>query len=355
VGTGDALKDPVSFLATIEAWRKHVQPDAAFTGTGIAAYRQWRRVFGAHYRKMIGPFPARVPARVRVTHRVKLPGYTRERIVYRSAPHVLVPAYRLMPDGIRPGERRPGILAAHGHGNGKADITGTTPPQPSPYGRDFVKNHNYDYAVQAVRRGYVVIAPDWIPFGERALPPEYVRAGRDACDVALMGSSYFGHSILAHNIWDGMRAVDLLAADRRVDPGRLGVVGLSYGGTMTAHLLVNDPRLKAGVVSGYVSTVREDATSRVRAMNTCGAQHLPGLLLHGDLPEVLGLAAPKPMLCEMATHEDCFHYPDMRRAFVRLGRIYRAAGASDRLSADIFKGRHMWSGRKAWEFLDRWL
>jgi dienelactone hydrolase len=140
-----------------------------------------------------------------------------------------------------------------------------------------------------------------------------------------------------------------------VDPRRLGVIGLSYGGTMTSHLLVNDPRLRAGVVSGYVSTVRDDALSRVRAMNTCGAQHLPGLLRHGDLPEVLGLAAPKPMLCEMATHEDCFSFPDMRRAFARLGTIYRAAGAAGRLEADVFRGKHMWSGRKAWEFLARWL
>lgn len=355
MGSGEALTERVGFLATIEALRRHARPDTAFTGAGIAAFRRWRRTFATHYRKMIGPFPARVSARVRVTHRVKCAGYTRERIVYRSSPHVLVPAFRLIPDGLARGERRPGILAAHGHGNGKADISGAPPPSPSPHGKDFIRNHNYDYAVQAVRRGYVVIAPDWIPFGERSLPPDYVRGGRDACDVALMASSYFGVSLLAQNIWDGMRAVDLLAADPRVDPRRLGVIGLSYGGTMTTHLLVNDARLKAGVVSGYISTVRGDALSRKRAMNSCGAQHLPGLLAHGDLPEVLGLAAPKPVLCEMARQEDCFYFPDMQRAYARVGKIYRAAGASGRLAQDAFPGRHMWSGRKAWDWLARHL
>ena len=345
----------LSFLDTIEAWRSSWRPDCAFHGRTAGDFRKWRKAFSRHYTAMMGEWPRRAGPAVKVLRRWTKPGYRLEKIVYTSSPHVHVPAYRLTPAWLKVGQQVPGILAAHGHGAGKADISGMPLPKTTRNHLAFVQAHNYDYAVQAARHGYVVIAPDWIPFGERALPPNYIRTWRDACDVASMASLYFGISILTQNVWDGMRAVDLLSRDPHVDARRLGVIGLSYGGTMTSHLLVNDPRLKVGVVSGYVSTVREDALTRERTMNSCGAQHLPGLLRHGDLPEVLGLAAPKPMLCEVGTHEDCFHFPDMKRAFARLSRIYAAAGATDRLEADVFVGKHMWSGRKAWSFLEKWL
>lgn len=47
---------------------------------------------------------------------------------------------------------------------------------------------------------------------------------------------------------DARRAVDMLAARPDVDASRLGVVGVSYGGAVAAHLLGVEPRLKAGAL-----------------------------------------------------------------------------------------------------------
>jgi hypothetical protein len=124
---------------------------------------------------------------------------------------------------------------------------------------------------------------------------------------------------------------------------------------MTTHLVVNDRRLKAAVVSGYISTVRGDALGERGKGNTCGAQHVPGLLLHGDIPDVLGLAAPKPVLCEMGTEEACFHFPDMKKAYNHLRRIYRAAGCPERVSCQTFPTGHRWRGEKAWTWMEQWL
>jgi poly(3-hydroxybutyrate) depolymerase len=218
-----------------------------------------------------------------------------------------------------------------------------------------VHDLNYAYALEAVRRGYVVMAPDWCPFGERRPPDLWSRVGRDPCNVTNMGWQYFGRPLLTQNIWDAMRAVDVLMGHANVDRRRVGVIGLSYGGTMATHLLVNDRRIRAGVVSGYISTLRGDALNMRGKGNTCGAQHVPGLLLHGDLSDVLGLAAPKPVLFEMGRKETCFHFPDMMRAYRRVERIYRAAGAMDRIGKDVHPNDHMWSGRKAWDWLGKWL
>ena len=40
-------------------------------------------------------------------------------------------------------------------------------------------------------------------------------------------------SPLTQNLWDLARALDVLEAHPLVDPERIGVAGLSYGGTMT--------------------------------------------------------------------------------------------------------------------------
>jgi len=280
-------------------------------------------------------------------------GYVREKLVYRSSPGVRVPAYLLIPDGAGSGKRRPGILAAHGHGGGKSNVCGIRPARRGDAA--WVDQLRYDYAVQAVRHGYIVIAPDWLPFGERSVPAWWCRPGRDPCNIANLAFKYFGRILLTQNIWDGMRAVDLLARHPQVDARRLGVIGLSYGGTMATHLLANDARLRAGVVSGYISTVRGDALGRRGKGNTCGAQAVPDLLSHGDIPEILGLACPKPVLCEMGKKETCFHYPDMQRAYARVRAIYRAARVPEHLAVDAFSDDHRWSGRRAWDWLARHL
>jgi dienelactone hydrolase len=345
----------VNLYDTIQMWCKEWKPDCSFDGETERDFLTWRIAFRRHYRRCLGEFPKKVPLNIVVVETVDKGDYVREKVLFDSSWGVTVPAYVLTPKDIAPGEKRPGILAAHGHGNGKDDICGVTRERGDADAIRRIEALNYEYAVEAVRRGYVVIAPDWCPFGERRPPAWWCRAGRDPCNITDLAFQYFGRPLLTQSIWDGMRAVDVLCKRSHVDKQRLGVIGLSQGGTMTTHLLINDPRLKVGVVSGYLSTVRGDALNERGKGNTCGAQHVPGLLRHGDIPDMLGLACPKPVLFEIGKQETCFHYPDMMKAYRHLRRIYQAAGALDRLSVDVHPHDHRWSGKKAWRWLGKWL
>lgn len=345
----------VNLFDVLQFWLKNWEPDCEFDGTTPEDYKRWRMSFARHYRRCLGRWPEKVPLNLEVVSEEDKGDYVRRKVYYNSSFGVTVPAYVLEPKGLRKGQRLPAILAAHGHGHGKDDICGVTREQSDAEAVKGVEQLNYEYAIAAVRHGYVVIAPDWCPFGERRPPDSFVRQGRDPCNVMGMCWQYFGRPLLTQNVWDGMRAVDILVQHPNVDPRRIGVIGLSYGGTMSTHLLVNDRRLRAGVVSGYISTVRGDALTTRGQGNTCGAQHVPQLLLHGDIPDVLGLAVPKPVLFEMGEKETCFHYPDMKKAYGYLRRIYHAAGYPDRIAADVHPNDHMWSGRKAWDWLKKWL
>ncbi len=89
--------------------------------------------------------------------------------------------------------------------------------------------------------------------------------------------------------------------------------------------------------------------------NFCGAQYMPGLLTIGDIAEVAGLIAPRPLVAEIGAQDMCFVADDARRSYEQVARIYAAAGAPDRLEADFHPGGHVWSGRKSFDWFARWL
>ncbi len=337
----------------VNAWVAQEKSALVFAGKTRGDFERWRKQFAKRLRGYLGRVPERVPLDAEVLEKQDCGDYTREKVVFNTEKYASVVAYVLVPKELKPGERRPAVLACHGHGRGKADVCGVAA---SPEERKtLIEPLNYDYAVQFVRRGYVVIAPDWRGFGERQSPAAWARAGRDPCNVNAMAVAYLGYTLLALDIWDGMRAVDYLQSRPEVDPGRLGVAGLSFGGTMTTYLAALEPRLKVACISGYLSTIKGDALGMRGLGNFCGSQHMPGLLALGDIPEVAGLIAPKPLVVEMGEKDACFILADMQQAYAHLREIYAAAGAADRLTVDVHPGQHQWSGRVAFEWFDRWL
>jgi hypothetical protein len=330
------------------------KPSLPFPFTNPKAHPVWRRKFLAALRRELGTMPERVPLRPRVVERKDMGEYVREKVIVQTDRFMWMPAWMLIPKRSALRSRNgklPGIVAAHGHGFGKDPIAGETHARPDILKQ--IQQLNYDYGCQAVSRGYAVIVPDWRVFGERSDRIEWVRSYRDRCNVANLAVEYFGMHILGLNVWDGMRAIDYLQSRPEVDGRRIGCLGLSYGGTMTTYLTAFDPRIKVACISGYVSTL-ENAMG-LRLANFCGAQVMPGLAKYGDIPDVVLLAAPRPLCIEIGLQEDCFYAPDMLKAARYVQRGYKTIGAGERVIVDAFDGKHQWSGRKAWDWFARWL
>ena len=173
-----------------------------------------------------------------------------------------VPAYLLVPDSRRDRPPGPAVLACHGHGPGKSQVVGLT----------HTDMPNADYGLQLVRRGYVVLAPDLRCFGERL---DWNPEDHYACDTNLVHAAMAGWNPLAQNVWDLRRSLDVLEQHPLVDPARLGMVGISYGGTVTLFTAAVDARVAACVVSGYFSSWAE---SHKMPWNMCGSQILFGML-----------------------------------------------------------------------------
>ena len=157
---------------------------------------------------------------------------------------------------------------------------------------------------------------------------------------------------LTLNIFDMMRCVDYLETRPEVDPNRIGMMGLSQGGTMTTWTSAIEPRIKAADIIGYVNPWERFGINRA---NFCGSQTVPYIFKHFDTHDIAGLIAPRPLLLEMGVHDTCFPIENLLKGCEGVQRIYGAAGAEDKLWAEIHGGPHAFAGNKAFDFFDQYL
>ncbi|MEM3028133.1 MAG: alpha/beta fold hydrolase [Candidatus Bathyarchaeia archaeon] len=308
----------------------------------------WRSAFQSKLMELLGDWPEPSDLSPMTLERVDEGPFIREKIVINSEPSVGVPAYVLLPKDLKPDERRPAILCAHGHGHGKDDVVGITHGEERRVST--IKRLNYDYARQLTLRGYITMAPDWRGFGERRLGYDF--PGRDGCNVVFLKAILLGLNPLTLNIWDARRCIEYLKSRREVDGDRIGMMGLSYGGTLTLFTAALDEAIKVAVVSCYLNSFKAFALD---LGNFCGSQTIPRLLKYGEMWDCAGLIAPRPLLIESGIRDEGFPIEAARLAFSKLKEIYGILGVPERCEMDEFDGAHQFSGRKAFAWFDRWL
>jgi dienelactone hydrolase len=310
-----------------------------------ASFGPWRERLRERLAALLGPMPDAVPLDLEVVASEDCDGYRRDTVVFDTEAAMSVPAHLLVPhDRTAPGTA---VLAVHGHGAGKSMVCGIDGGDPAR--RAEIDEQRGDYAHRLARRGHVVLAPDLRGFGERVdpHPPD-----RYPCDWELVCATMAGVHPLARNLWDLQRCLDVLARHPLVDESRLGAAGLSYGATTTLFLAATDTRVRACLVSGFLSSWR--AAHEV-PWNMCGSQVLAGQL--GELEHVdLGcLVAPRGLAVETGTDDEIFPLTAARASMAALGRVYAHLGAPDHVEHDVFDGGHRWNGGRALDALERWL
>lgn len=323
-------------------WRLHLEavaPAERFPDDD-ALVAGWRGRARTRLQSLLPAEPQPVPLDIEVTDEARGDGYLRRRVVFDTELAMSVPAYLLVPDARVDGPPGPAVLAVHGHGPGKDAICAV------------VDHEHGAYAHQLAQAGFVVLAPDLRCFGERS-DPQWDEPAKYECDWNLVAATMAGRSPLAQNLLDMRRALDVLAAEPTVDGDRMGAAGLSYGGTITLFLAAIDPRVRAAVVSGYLSSWRAAHTV---PWNMCGSQVLPGMLGEIEHIDVAAAIAPRPLLVESGTDDVIFPVDAARATVAQLRRVYAVLGApADALVHDVFAGDHRWHGAHAIEFLQRWL
>jgi dienelactone hydrolase len=315
-------------------------------------FATWKSELLAKVIASLGTMPQKVPLNPQVVSEAVVDGLIRQRVVLDLEPGLSAPALLYRPE--KPTGKLPAILCCHGHGNfGKDSVMGL---RDRPEIEKEIRQFNYDYGLQMARAGFVTLAIDWRGFGERddrRMPnPINVVGSRDNCNMHFIRETLIGRTLLGMDIHDGRCAIDYLTSLDFVDPGRIGVMGLSFGGTMTTWLALTDPRLKAADIICYSDRFADFAMKRA---NFCGSQITPGLFDLCDVPDLHGLIAPRPLLVEIGKRDDCFLPESAMSCYREVEKIYIAAGAHEKLALDHFDGGHQWGGNLSASFFRRFL
>lgn len=276
--------------------------------------------------------------------RVQCSGYVRERVEWTTMDGMRMPVYVLIPDNSR--GARPGVVAIHGHGYGSREIVGLE-PDGSERG-DAPPGLHKDFAVALVKQGFVVAAPELLGFGDRRLP-EDIAAGPKQSSCARISAHLMmlSRSIGGVRVAETMQAVGYLTSRPEVKPEAIGCMGISGGGLVAAYTAALDERIRATVVSGYANTFRDSILTRMHCLDN----YIPGILRDAEMPELIGLIAPRSLLVESGEADRVFPRTGAVKAMDKLAMIYRAAGAEEALTADYFAGGHEISGAAAYEWL----
>jgi dienelactone hydrolase len=344
-GIADRRFDPVAFTRDLYAAALR---RLRFQAQTRAEAVSWQKNLRSKLTELVGGFPTeRVALRPVTLETRAFAGYRREKVVFDSRAGVSVLAYVLIPSNAKPVS--PVVICVPGHGRGVDDIVGI-----DDQGRDRTDKAGYqhDFAIQVAEAGMAAVAIEPLGFGcRRDAVTARKGLGTSACQPAAGGAMLVGETMIGWRVWDVMRTVDYIASRPDLDAARVGLMGISGGGTVTLFGTALEPRIRAAMVSGYLNTFEHS----IGSLSHCIDNYVPGILNWAEMHDVAGLIAPRPLFVESGERDNIFPIAASIDSFNRVREIYGVFGAADRVEHEVFADEHAFWGKRGIPFLARHL
>ena len=334
--------------AFLESLYREIRPEHAFKAESVDEWKRWRMDLRQAFLADLGidglDKPDLAP---KVLEETACDGYVRQRVRFTTFEHLDMLAYVLVPtDGKA---THPAVVACHGHGYGSREIVGLQPDGSVTRGDP---GYQKNFALSLVEKGFLVIAPEILGFGDRRLVEDKDEPlASSSCDRVSSYLLMMGRTMAGMRVAETMRTIDYLESRPDVDASRIGCMGISGGGLVCSFTAAVDERIGVAVVSGYANTFLDS----VLAMEHCIDNFVPGLVRHAEMPDLLSLIAPRPLLMESGTRDPIFPIKAFHQAHEQVRKAYALLGAEERLDTDVFEDDHRIWGVKAFPWLERWL
>jgi dienelactone hydrolase len=242
-------------------------------------------------------------------------------LVFESFDETTIPAYLFIPSGLDP---KPAIIVLHGHiwPEDQQGITQTS---------GIVDSYHNGVALELAKAGFITLALEFRGFGY--LGPQVKTDHRLVAYNAILGGSFY-KAILSKDI---KYAVDLLQSFDEVDPQRIAVTGVSYGGEMAVTYAALDERIKAVVFQGYGGMTGAQKGLDNSKQDMPHYYHMiPGHNNHLFQEDIFYLIAPRPMLGVRGDQD----YVKNEEFSEMVGKVYKIFNARQLFSFEIVPGGH---------------
>jgi len=272
-----------------------------------------------------------------------------ERIEFNTTPWFRVPGYFLTPKNVP--LPAPALVVFHEWGGPMlfgADRVVGAPCHPAVAEHRAIYTSGRALADWYAAQGYAALVIDAYHFGRRAprgiggLPAAYdpnnmgtqaiwnmQRALTELLYLGVRQLNWAGTTWMGVNYWDDSRCVDYLLSRPEVDGARIGCTGLSGGGWRTNIMAALEPRIKAAVSVGWMTT--SDAQ---QAYNVAGAIGtfclLPGVWNRMDVPDLIAMGAPKACMVVLGQDDQLVSPLGYREAARQMQAAFAWAGCPER-------------------------
>jgi len=343
----------------------------------------WKTIARAKVLKLLAFEPPSVPLNATVDASYEVDNVVTEVISYDMPYGPRARCFFLYPKNRKSGERLPAVIALHDHGGfkyfGKEKITAV--PNEPPILCEFKMKYygGRSWATELAKRGFAVLVPDAFLFGSRKIPVESLNEDfrrrfkglePDSREYIVEYNRLAGEleHIIAKTIfaagstWPGIfayedrRSVDYLLTRPEVDPSRIGCGGLSGGGLRTIFLAGLDPRIKCAVCVGFMSTIRDMLRNHIKCHTWM--LYVPHLSRYLDLPDLISLHAPAPLMVQYNIDDELYTLDGQRRADEKLRQIYTKMGFPENYYGKFYPGPHKFDlamQEDAFKWFERWL
>jgi hypothetical protein len=205
----------------------------------------------------------------------------------------------------------------------------------------------HGYARELVRNGFAVLAPMNLKGVERRNRIE--RLCRLA-DLSLPGIE----------LVRVQRLLDEVSGQPRIDRERIGMWGLSLGGLATMFWMPLEPRIKAGVCSGWFNHRRNKMVipdPRYSCFLDTKEEHafFNSWLLDMTDSDAASLICPRPLMIQTGKKDRIAHWPMVVEEFEAARRHYQKLGMAERMVLDLRDVGHETHVDSGIAFLRRWL
>ncbi|MFW6308605.1 MAG: alpha/beta hydrolase family protein [bacterium] len=327
------------------------EPKYKFSAETREELKKWQENFRAEYRELLGinQIAKRKNKDLNPVclDQTVLDDHLREEWKITSEPGYQIPFYILKPR--EQSGPLPLVLTPHGHGKaGKDTYAGIVHNESQ---RESIENGERDIAVQAVRQGYIAIAPDVRAFGETRLTKDIEEDNTSSCRTMQMHALLFGRTLIGERVWDMSRLIDFARESDDIDTSKIMITGNSGGGTVALHAAAIDTRITMAIPSSYFCTF-EDSIGSIRH---CECNYIPGVMNLGEMYDIASLIAPRPFLAVAGKNDQIFPIEGVKKAFKQLKKAYEVAGVPEHCELYIGDGGHRYYKERVWPFVDSYL
>lgn len=237
----------------------------------------------------------------------------------------------IVPKGLK--GKAPLVISMHGGGG-------------SPEVALFRGGANYHDMVRGgVKRGYVVFAPQHL-FSAEGFPKDI----RNRIDERMR---LVGTSLTAVEIAKITRSLDVILTRPEVDPQRVAMVGLSYGGYYALVTPALDTRIKVSVCSCYYG-VQEARYERDELSIPPDFKFKDRFTLFRD-SDIAALICPRALQIQAGSKDGVDHREGGKLLAPISEAYYKKLGVPDRFRHLVFDGGHEFHDESAWEFVKQHL